>query len=148
MKKIIIAVIVMAAIVSCKKNETTNASANITVSLSNIAGNWKVTDATFTQAGSSAAVNTYSSYPVCNKDDIFNFTAAGNYTITDAGTVCSPTSASAGTFTLVGDSLKYGTTAAKVEVLTATTMVTASNVTTVVLGTTVSGVFRPTFTKQ
>lgn len=80
---------------SCKKDDT----AATTPTTTSLAGNYKVTAAS-AKYGSTAEVDVFGQIPACNKDDILTLEANGNYTLTDAGTKCSPPSDDSGTWSL------------------------------------------------
>ncbi len=81
----------------CSKSES---GTNTTVTMQSLAGNYKITAATVSGA------DILSSYLTpCQQDDIYTLNADGTYVIADAGTVCSPTSATSSTWLLSGNQI-------------------------------------------
>ncbi len=82
MKKLMIFVAIAAiAVTSCKKDD--DGPASVKPTQSNLAGSWK------TAGASLNGTDYWGSIPACQKDDIYQLTATGTYTFTDAGTTCS-----------------------------------------------------------
>jgi hypothetical protein len=82
------------ATVSCKK---TDSSSDVT--MANVAGSYKLTAMTV-KLGANPEADYMSSMDPCEKDNIMALNANGNYTVTDAGTVCTPSGSSTGTWSL------------------------------------------------
>lgn len=100
MKRILLCVsAAVLLLTACDKDE--DEPANVTPTTTNVAGSYKIT------AASVNGADVFGQYEACEKDDIHTFAAysspatSGTYTLTDAGTVCSPTTADSGTWTLV-----------------------------------------------
>src|SRR3954454_6692492 len=100
MKKLL-SLIIAIAIFSCSKNDDDNNSSAIT--MENLAGNYKVTSA---KVNGIDVLNTY--LPSCQQDDIYTLNADNTYTITDAGTTCTPSSDTTGTWSLSGNVITIG----------------------------------------
>lgn len=100
MKKILTLALAFIAITSCKKdNETTETSLEVTAN--NVAGTYKITAATATIAGTNQDIlNNNSFFEACDRDDTYTLTAAGVYTVTDAGVQCSPNNNATGTYSI------------------------------------------------
>jgi hypothetical protein len=100
MKKLL-SLIIAIAIFSCSKNDDDNNSSAIT--MENLAGNYKVTSA---KVNGIDVLNTY--LPRCQQDDTYTLNADSTYTITDAGTTCTPSSDTTGTWSLSGNVITIG----------------------------------------
>jgi hypothetical protein len=99
MKKILFFVLAAGIFPGCDKNDDTTASLDVT--MANVAGNYKITAATMSSGGGSVDIfNNATFFDVCDRDDVYGFTASGNYTVTDAGVQCSPANTDAGTYTV------------------------------------------------
>src|SRR3954451_993045 len=97
MKKLIYLIAVV-AVFSCNKNDDNNNPPAIT--MQNLAGDYKITSVTVN------GMDILSAYVTpCRQDDIYTLKADSTYTITDAGTVCSPTSDTTGTWSLSGNQI-------------------------------------------
>jgi hypothetical protein len=87
-------------VTSCKKKDST--PSNITPTSANLVGSYKLSKVTMTPTGSTTetdVTNTWMS--ACEKDDVMTLNSNGTWTLTDAGTQCSPSSADSGTWSLV-----------------------------------------------
>ncbi len=132
MKKLLIPFALLLAFASCKKSDSSSCSLSSTT----ILGSYKVTAATFRATGTSTDIDMYSLYfDDCEKDDIVTFSTGGVYTITDAGTVCSPTSADAGTWSLSGNTLTMDGDATTVASFTCSKVVMTQTVSSPAAGT-------------
>ncbi len=128
MRKLLLLTLTIITFISCKKSSTTDTAFTIDVTAANIAGIYKITDATATSGGVTLNVyNNPSFFPPCNKDDVYTFNAGGTYTIADAGTTCSPTSNFSGTYVLNSSAktLTLNGQLANIIGLTATTIILA-----------------------
>ena len=98
MKKIILVILISAALFSCKKKTADVQPPAQTKE--NIAGIYKITALTFSAAGAAEAdgYNTY--IPACQRDDLQHLKADLSFTYIDAGTVCSPAGDKIGTWSL------------------------------------------------
>lgn len=91
--------------VSCKKDKDKAASCSTDVP--SISGSYKFAAYTYKQTPSSPEEDYL---PVifpdaCERDDVLALNANGNYTVTDAGTVCTPAGSDSGTWSLAGNTL-------------------------------------------
>lgn len=102
MKKLLICAIAITSIIACKKSEDST-PAQLSVTKANVAGTYKITSDISTYSGTTmdnlngstiAGTPIPGDYEVCEKDDTYTFTASGNVTNNDAGTACSPATAS------------------------------------------------------
>lgn len=100
MKNILFLFLVTVSISGCSKSEN---SAQATVTMQSLAGNYKITAAT---VGGIDILSTY--LMPCQADDVYTLNADGTYAIADAGTVCTPTSATSGTWSLSGNTITIG----------------------------------------
>ena len=73
--------------------------------MASIAGVYEMTGYTYKPDASSPAQDYYSMVPACIRDDITTFNVNGNYTYTDAGSVCSPAGDYSGTWSVSGSSI-------------------------------------------
>jgi len=87
-------------IFSCNKNDNNNPPA---VTMQSLAGDYKITAATVNGID---VLDTY--VEPCQKDDVYTLNADGTYSVADAGTTCSPTSATTGTWSLSGSQVTIG----------------------------------------
>ena len=100
MKKLIY-FIAAVVIFSCNKNDDNNPPA---ITMENLAGDYKITSATLN------GIDVLSAYlEPCQQDDVYTLNADGTYEITDAGSTCSPTSDTTGTWSLSGNQITIGT---------------------------------------
>ena len=100
MKKLIYLVAAVAIFFSCKKNDNNNPPP---ITMQSLAGNYKITAAT---VGGTDVLSVY--LMPCQQDDIYTLNADSTYAITDAGTTCSPTSDTTGTWSLTGSQITIG----------------------------------------
>jgi len=100
MKQFLILVLALSAFTSCKKdNDTSETSLEVTGN--NVAGTYKITAATASIGGANSDVfNNPSGFVECDRDDNCTLTAAGGYTVTDAGVQCSPNNNATGTYSV------------------------------------------------
>ncbi|HRH51072.1 MAG TPA: lipocalin family protein [Panacibacter sp.] len=98
MKNTILFLFATVIVFGCSKSNSS--TTNTPVTMQSLAGNYKITAATV------AGADILSSYLTpCQQDDIYTLNADGTYVIADAGTVCSPTSATSSTWTLSGNQI-------------------------------------------
>lgn len=106
MKKLLFAIGLLAMMPACKKDDAP-ATVDLTINSSNFVGTYKITAITFT-SGSTVLDIYASTLDPCERDDTHQFTAAGGYTMTDAGVTCTPPTATiTGTYTLVGSTITF-----------------------------------------
>lgn len=98
-------VIVSTICISCKKEKDKTPACATDVA--SIAGSYKFAAYTYKQTPTSPEEDYLNIIlpDACERDDVFSFNANGNYTITDAGTVCSPSGGDSGTWSLSGNSM-------------------------------------------
>src|SRR6476660_3818738 len=91
--------------ISCKKDKDKAPACAIDVA--SIAGSYKFAAYTYKQTPTSAEEDYLNIiFPdACERDDVLSFSTNGNYTITDAGTVCSPSGGESGTWSLSGNAM-------------------------------------------
>lgn len=145
MKKIIIASFAaVLLIMACKKDENTN-TGNLTLSMDNLVGKYKVTAATATLTGTSLSGNIYdTAFKPCQKAAIHTFTASGVYTYSDMCDTVPYSNSNA--YTIVQpDQLNYGGKKYKVASLTTTQLIVGYDSVIPVYGPTN---FKLTLTKQ
>jgi hypothetical protein len=141
MKRIILSAIVLsAALVSCKKDDKT-----CDLNATNIVGSYKTTAITYKADASTPAVDIFNNplfYAACEKDDIIVFNANNTLTFTDAGTACTPPNNDTGTWSLSGSVLNFDGELATV------TSFTCSGMTATIAGTTAGELTTITLAKQ
>ena len=71
--------------------------------MQNLAGDYKITSA---KANGIDVLNIY--LEPCQRDDVYTLNADSTYTITDAGTTCTPSSDTTGTWSLGGNNITIG----------------------------------------
>jgi hypothetical protein len=102
MKKILMGIIAlsMLTVTACKKDD--KEPANVTPTTANLSGSYKISKVTAMPSGSTTETDVTNSWlQACEKDDVITLASNGTYTVTDAGTTCSPSSADTGTWSLV-----------------------------------------------
>lgn len=152
MKKLLIAISVLALMPACKKDEGSSTT-NLTVNSTNITGVYKITSMTFTASGSTTAAEIFTIVtPACRQDDTHHFTAANTYFMTDAGVACTPSSTTTPSpYTISGSTSTFGGQTYTIESITQTgstvkMVVSANGNYTTPLGPT-AGLIRTTFTR-
>ena len=101
MKNIFIILAVATTLSACSKSTSNTTTA---VTMQSLAGNYKITAATV------AGLDILNSYVLpCQVDDIYTLNSDGTYSIADAGTACTPTSAVSGTWSLNNNQITIGT---------------------------------------
>jgi hypothetical protein len=104
MKKIIlVAVILLVMVSSCKKEDSTPAPC--LTDISSIAGIYKITVAKYKASSSSPEQDFFATLLACEKDNIIKLNANGTADYQDAGTVCTPNSTYSSTWSLNGSSI-------------------------------------------
>ncbi|MEO6542199.1 MAG: lipocalin family protein [Ferruginibacter sp.] len=101
MKKMILSLVVLSAVlISCKKDDK-----NCDLNAANFAGTYKITAWTYKANTATAPVDVMATFPACERDDLVIFNANNTVNYTDAGTLCSPPGNSTGTWLLTGNSI-------------------------------------------
>jgi hypothetical protein len=103
MKKLIFfAIISIAGFMSCKKSNVENCA----VSMTGIAGTYKLTALKYQQTSGSPETDWYTTVvQACKRDDLYVLASDGTFTLQDAGTVCSPDGNDSGVWTLTGNDI-------------------------------------------
>ncbi len=100
MKNILFLIVASLTVLSCSKSET---PVQATITMQSLAGNYKVT------AASVNGLDILSTYLTpCQADDIYTLNADATYVIADAGTTCTPSSATSGAWMLSGNLITIG----------------------------------------
>jgi len=132
MKKLLFIFTSVLIFISCNKKKDDPVVPSLEVVTNNMVGTYKITAATATQSGLTFDFFNSSSFPACQKDDVYTLTATtsttGGYSVADAGVACSPTSNTTGTYSVntAAKTITINTSTsqtAEVVSLTATTMV-------------------------
>lgn len=102
MKKLIVLLLLLMVIFSCKKNKDKNPSCS--TDAASISGSYKITAYTYKASTSSPEIDYYSTiFPdACDRDNVLTFNANGTYQLIDAGVACSPPGNDNGTWALAG----------------------------------------------
>jgi hypothetical protein len=113
--------------ISCKKDKDKTPACATDVS--SISGSYRFTAYTYKETPSSSEVDYFPIvFPdACERDDVLSFGSNGTYTITDAGTVCSPSGGDNGTWTLLGNSMNIDGDLTTIESFDCKTLVLANN---------------------
>ena len=103
---IILFVITGVICISCKKDKDKGPSCATDVA--SISGSYKFAAYTYKLTPTSPEEDWFPLvFPdACERDDVLSFTANGNYTINDAGVVCSPSGSDSGNWSLSGSTMK------------------------------------------
>ncbi|MDZ4794068.1 MAG: lipocalin family protein [Bacteroidota bacterium] len=102
MKKIIYSAIITAFFVTaCKKDP------ECTTSTSTLSAAYKITSVRYQMTPALAESDYFNLlFPdPCDRDNLYTFKENGSYTITDAGTICSPSGDDSGTWSLTGTTM-------------------------------------------
>jgi len=99
---------------ACKKEDHKN---TCTTDVSSISGSYKITAYAYKASASSPEQDYYNIIftEACEKDDILTFNSNGNWTLKDAGVVCSPSGDDSGTWSLSGNTLSVDGDPATIE---------------------------------
>lgn len=128
MKKLSVLFLLVVTIVSCKKSDD---AASVTPTVQNLLGSYKQTGAML-QVGSFPAYSVWNTtsgfYEACEMDDVITLAANNVFTITDAGTQCSPSTSGTGIWSLSGSTITIEGNAATIESFSGTTLVLSSAV--------------------
>jgi hypothetical protein len=148
MKKILLAsFVVVAAIIACKKTENPAPSGELTLNKYNLAGTYKVTDATFNDA-SIFGIDTF--YSPCKRDDLLMFDTFNLYTYADSGIKCTPPGNKAPSTYGIKDPniLTYDGKSFIVQSITTSSVIISVDSSFKYLGNQMNGRFKLTLTKQ
>lgn len=104
MKKLFFASALALVFVSCKKDKDEEAAPAIT--MQSLAGTYALGSVTVKTAGSAEEDITDDTFEPCEKDDRLTLSANGSFSNADAGTVCDPTTAGTGTWSLTTNNTK------------------------------------------
>jgi Lipocalin-like domain len=106
MKKVLlVASIGLLLFTACKKKDDA-APTTCELTTAGITGTYKLTKVELnTGAGFSDVTNVF--LDACEKDDLYNFNAAGVFILTDAGVACSPSGTSTGTWSVTSSKLTF-----------------------------------------
>jgi hypothetical protein len=113
--------------ISCKKDkDKTRACAT---DVASIAGSYKFAAYTYKQTPASAEEDYLNIiFPdACERDDVISFNSNGNYTITDAGIVCSPSGGDSGTWSLSANAMNIDGDLTTIESFNCKTLVLVNN---------------------
>jgi hypothetical protein len=121
MKKLIILLLPVLLILSCKKDKDPSCKTDA----ASIAGPYKVTGVTYKPDASSPETDYYNIlFPdACDRDDILTFNINGTYLLKDAGVVCSPSNDDNGTWALSGTTMQIDGDPSTVESFNCKTLV-------------------------
>lgn len=90
-------------IFSCKKEN--NNTPGCTVNMTSLSGSYKLVALQYKSSAAATSVDYLASMDACEKDNILILKSDGTYDSDDAGTVCSPSEASHGTWQVDGNTL-------------------------------------------
>jgi hypothetical protein len=119
MKKILFATMLLSVgFLSCKDDDDDTCALNN----SSLVGTYQLTGVSYKADATTPAIDIFSTYDACEKDDLVVFNANGSVTYTDAGIACSPSTNDTGTWSLSGSTLTVDGEAASVASFTCTGM--------------------------
>jgi hypothetical protein len=126
MKKLSALLILFLVIVSCKKHDDKKKCAQDVASIS---GSYKFTAYTYKETPSSAEEDYFNIIfaDACERDDILTLNSTGNYTVTDAGIVCSPSGGDSGTWSFSGNTMSIDGDLATIESFDCKTLTLVNN---------------------
>jgi len=103
MKKLSLLLLLPALFFACKKDPKTSCTKDV----SSISGSYKVTGYAYKASASSPEQDYYNIIfsEACERDDILTLNSNGNWTLKDAGVVCSPSGDDNGIWSLSGNTL-------------------------------------------
>jgi hypothetical protein len=87
MKKTFLSLVVIASLVSCKKDDVAPVE-TCKATTASIAGTYKITAISYKFSPGTAAEDEFAQLPDCQKDDIYNLNTDGSVTINDEGASC------------------------------------------------------------
>jgi hypothetical protein len=124
---IILFVITGVICISCKKDKDKGPSCATDVA--SISGSYKFAAYTYKQTPTSPEEDWFPLvFPdACERDDVLSFTANGNYTINDAGVVCSPSGSDSGNWSLSGSTMNIDGDLTTIESFDCKTLVLVNN---------------------
>lgn len=99
MKKVMIGLLLAGVFTSCKKDDK-----KCDFNQANFAGTYKVTSVIYKADASTSAVDEFTTWDACEKDDLVIFNTNGTVTYQDAGTVCTPDGNDTGIWAYVNSS--------------------------------------------
>ena len=113
--------------ISCKKDKDKGPSCATDVA--SISGSYKFAAYTYKQTPTSPEEDWFPLvFPdACERDDVLSFTANGNYTLTDAGVVCSPSGSDSGNWSLSGSTMNIDGDLTTIESFDCKTLVLVNN---------------------
>jgi hypothetical protein len=103
MKKVLLVIVSGATLFGCKKEKANTSGCAIDVA--NLSGAYKLTALQYKSDANTAAVDYLAFLDDCEKDNILHLNSNGSYKEEDAGTVCTPSETSVGTWQLHGNTL-------------------------------------------
>lgn len=102
MKKLILLLSLSVLLFSCKKDNDNDEPAQVTPTVANLTGSWKITAATANNVNvfdnSNASLNLFEP---CERDDIYRLNANYTLDLIDAGVKCNPPTDDTGTWELI-----------------------------------------------
>lgn len=99
-KRAFLTVAVLATLVSCKKEKAAQPCERTTAGIS---GSYKLKSIEYRMTPTATPVDFMAFLDPCEKDDIIQLKNDGTWIYTDAGSVCTPSNADNGTWSLSGD---------------------------------------------
>ena len=101
MKKMILSLVVLSAVlVSCKKDDK-----NCDFNSANFVGSYRVTGLTYKADAATPPVDEFALLPACEKDDVVIFNANNTSTYSDAGVACTPPGNDTGVWAISGNTV-------------------------------------------
>jgi hypothetical protein len=113
--------------ISCKKDK--DKSPSCTTDVASISGSYKFTAYSYKETPTSPEQDYFTViFPdACERDDVLSLNSNGNYTITDAGIVCSPAGSDSGTWSLSGSTMTINGDPATIQSFDCKTLVLVNN---------------------
>lgn len=110
---------------SCKKKDKNDPPVNCPLSVTSIAGAYKITAMTYKQNANTTEIDYLSTIlpEPCRRDDVLSFSSGGTYQNTDAGVTCSPSGNDNGTWALSGNTMTIDGDATNVEYFDCKTLI-------------------------
>ncbi len=103
MKKLtIFAFLTVLFLSACKKDTPTT---TCTFNSSSVAGTYKITSFIYKADATSPEVETFTTFPDCQKDDLLTFISDGTYTVSEGTLSCNPSTSDNGTWSIIGNNL-------------------------------------------